>query len=139
MPKDETVQFRESDARMSSAIEEARRTLGDFFKALGNPSRNQNSFLLKVIFEEDGTFEHIWIADLRVSNSKLIGVVANDPQIRSLQFKQEVEVNPADISDWMYIEDGYLIGGYTTKVIRAGLAPEQKAAHDAAAPYKFHD
>ena len=33
---------------------------------------------------------------------------------------QRVEFQPSYISDWMYIENGYLVGGYTTRVIRDG-------------------
>lgn len=50
---------------------------------------------------------------------------------------QRVEFEPLYISDWMYIEDGYLVGGYTTRVIRDRMTEEERKKHDAQAPYKF--
>jgi uncharacterized protein YegJ (DUF2314 family) len=50
---------------------------------------------------------------------------------------QRVDFEPSYISDWMYIEDGYLVGGYTTRVIRDRMTPKERTAYDAQAPYKF--
>jgi len=66
--------------------------------------------------------------------------LANQPLAREQKgsrVKQRVEFEPSYISDWMYIDDGYLVGGYTTRVIRDRMTPEEREAHDAEAPYKF--
>jgi uncharacterized protein YegJ (DUF2314 family) len=100
-------------------------------------TRHQKSFLVKVVFDEGEQREHIWVADLGLAGDKLRGVIANEPNLPSLKFMEKVEFEPRYISDWMYIEDGYLVGGYTTRVIRDRMTPEERAAHDAQAPYKF--
>ena len=51
----------------------------------------------------------------------------------------KVEFHPSQISDWMYVENGYLVGGFTIQVIRDSLSTEERAVHDASAPYKFKD
>ena len=50
---------------------------------------------------------------------------------------QWVSFDPDDITDWMYIEDGRLIGGYTTRLLRERMSPEERKQLDASAPYKF--
>ena len=50
-----------------------------------------------------------------------------------------VEFDPAQITDWMYIENGYLVGGYTTCLIRQRMTPEERQTYDFKAPYKFRE
>jgi len=127
----------ESDPRMGVAMEEARRSLRTFFDAFVAPKPNQDSFLLKVLFENDGTREHIWVADINATVFPLQGTIANEPGIEGLSFKQRVSFHPRQISDWMFVQDGYLIGGYTTKAIRASLTLAERVKYDKSAPFKF--
>jgi uncharacterized protein YegJ (DUF2314 family) len=92
---------------------------------------------VKAIFVEGEEVEHVWLADLDFSGTLPNGVVANEPLLPSLKFMQTVEFHPSQITDWMYVDDGYLIGGYTTRVIRDRMTPEERRDHDAAVPYKF--
>jgi uncharacterized protein YegJ (DUF2314 family) len=131
--------FLENDRRMNFAIEEGRRSLRSFFDAFVKPTPNQKAFLLKAEFTEGDTTEHIWLADIDASTMPMTGTIGNEPLIKSLSFMQRVEFRPEQISDWMYVEDGYLVGGFTIQVIRAGLSSEERAAYDAKAPYKFRD
>lgn len=126
-----------NDPQMETAIKLARETMRVFLEAFSQRKRNQQSFLVKVRFEEGGESEHIWLADLDFSTLPSRGVVANEGKIPRLKFMQKVEFDPAQITDWMYVEDGYLIGGFTTKVIRHRMADGEKAAFDANAPFKF--
>jgi uncharacterized protein YegJ (DUF2314 family) len=48
-----------------------------------------------------------------------------------------VYFDPNRISDWMFVQDGYLIGGYTTKAIRDRLTLAERATYDESAPFKF--
>jgi len=122
---------------MQFAIEEARRTLRSFFDAFVAPRPNQTSFLLKVLFESDGEKEHIWVADVDASVSPLEGTVANEPKLPGFTFMQRTTFMPSQITDWMYVEDGYLVGGFTTQVIRSGMSAAQRAEYEAHAPYRF--
>jgi len=107
--------------------------------AFFNPTIKQGAFLVKAVFVEGRQIEHNWIADLEISDMHFRGVIANEPVLPGLKFKQLIEFKPAQVSDWMYIDDGYLVGGFTTRVIRDRMSPEARKAHDAAAPYKFRD
>lgn len=134
---DTIVPFDSDDARMRFAIKEAKRTLRTFFNAYVNPKPNQRAFLLKVLFESGEASEHIWLADIDASVSPLEGTVANESELPGIKFMERVSFEPSQITDWMYIEDGFLVGGYTTQVIRTGLTPGERAQYDANAPYKF--
>ena len=122
---------------MEAAICEAKANFKQFLDAFLNPTGQQRSFLVKVVFDEGEEREHIWLADLNFLGGKPTGVVANEPKLPSLRFKQRVEFEPSYISDWMFIDDGHLVGGYTTRVIRDRMTLKEREAFDAEAPYKF--
>ena len=122
---------------MEAAIREAKASFEKFIEAFCHPTERQKSFLVKVVFDEGEQREHIWLADLDFQGEKPSGVIANKPILPNLKFMQRVEFEPSYISDWMYIEDGYLVGGYTTRVIRDRMTPEERRNYDCQAPYKF--
>jgi uncharacterized protein YegJ (DUF2314 family) len=132
-------QFEEDDEDMSTAIAEAKETIGIFFDNLISPKPNQTAFLIKVAFEFEDQIEHIWMADLDITARPIKATVANEPTIPGLKYMERVSIDPARITDWMFVEDGYLIGGYTTKLIRSRMSPEERMAYDKNAPYKFRD
>ena len=134
---DEISNFSEHDPRMELAINEAKSTLKHFFDTFANRKQNQNNFLLKVRFENDGEVEHILVANIDANVFPLEGTVANEPNIKNIEFKQRISFHQSEITDWMYLENGYLVGGFTIQVIRSSLSQEEKAEHDANAPYKF--
>jgi uncharacterized protein YegJ (DUF2314 family) len=134
---DETVHADTEDDGMQAAVDEAKRTIQQFLDAFADPQPGQESFLVKVVFVESGQFEHVWVVDLDFSAQPLRGRVATEPALPGLELGQLVEFAAPQISDWMYIENGRLVGGFTTRVFRDRLNPEQRAAFDKAAPYEF--
>jgi uncharacterized protein YegJ (DUF2314 family) len=137
MATDKTVPFESEDAEMAAAIRAAKDSFAEFLAALRQPRAGQVSFLVKAAFVEGEHVEHIWLADLELLPNRLRGVVANEPSIESLKFKQQVEIDPSQLSDWMYIENGCLVGGFTTRLIRKRMNPQERAALDANSPYTF--
>ena len=125
------------DAEMVSAINKARSEFGRFLAAFTHPAEGQQSFLVKVAFTEGDQVEHIWLADLDLSAAKPTGVIGNEPEIKRLHFKQRVEFDPKYISDWMYVDHGKLVGGYTTRLLRQRMSPEERKQFDASVPYAF--
>jgi uncharacterized protein YegJ (DUF2314 family) len=49
---------------------------------------------------------------------------------------QLVSVNPNEISDWLYVDDGKLVG-YTVRAHYIELSPQQKQEFDRAADFKI--
>lgn len=131
--------FDNDDPRMAFAIDEAKQTLRTFFDVLAKPKANQTGFLVKAKFSDGNMTEHIWLADINPAVFPLEGTVANEPALKDLKFMQRITFHPEQITDWMYLEDGYLVGGFTTQVIRSSMTPSERADHDAQAPFKFRD
>ena len=50
---------------------------------------------------------------------------------------QLVSVNPNEISDWLYIDNGKLVGGYSVRVLYSELSPQDKQEFDRAADFKI--
>ena len=125
------------DPEMIATINNARMTVKQFFDAFMNPKKGQTSFLLKVAFVSGDQTEHIWLADLDFSGPKPRGVVANEPQIKGVRFKQTVDFDPAHVTDWMYVDNGRLVGGYTTRLLRERMPPDERKQLDARVPYRF--
>jgi uncharacterized protein YegJ (DUF2314 family) len=137
MADDRTIGVAPDDREMNAAISEARRTIKQFFDAFANRRKGQTSFLLKVAFVSGDQVEHIWLADLDFSGAKPKGVIANEPQIPGFRFEQTVEFYLARVTDWMYVDNGTLVGGYTTRLLRSRMSPEDRKKLDAQAPYNF--
>ena len=66
------------------------------------------------------------------------GIVANEPEMLSkVKVGQSILVPAADVSDWMYVEIGKLVGGYSSRVLRDNLSATERAEFDKSMPYSF--
>ena len=110
--------------RMNWGMEKARLTLHYFEKCLANPKMGQDTFSIKARLEENGKVEHIWLLDPTFDNQgNLFGIVGNEPiDITNVVFDQKIGITREYISDWLIVENGRLIGGYTIRAIRDGLS-----------------
>ena len=116
-----------NDAEMAHAVKMARRNVGVFITALQHPESGQRDFEVKKPFVQGDKVEHLWLAHVQYSGGRFHGLVDNKPQnITGLKMGQRVSVNPDEISDWSYIDNGKLIGGYTIRVLYNELSPERK-------------
>jgi uncharacterized protein YegJ (DUF2314 family) len=115
--EDQIVQVAGCNEQMGEAIDQARASICDFFAAFEDPKPNHTAFLIKARFVDGEKSEHIWLADLDFKTRPATGVIANEPDIRTVTYMERVPFLPEQISDWMYMEDGKLVGGFTTKVL----------------------
>lgn len=136
---DKAIPFDTSDPEMNAAIAHARKTMPFFLEAFEWPKPNQTAFLLKVRFEHRGAYEHVWLADLNLGVYPPRAVVANEPMIPTLKFMSQVEFPAENVSDWMFVEDGYLVGGFTTRLIHSRMSPSERRKFEAALPYKMRE
>jgi len=135
---DPVVQVETEDSEMNAAIATAQSSLTNFLAVFASPKTNQQFFLVKAKFAAGNGFEHIWVADLAYDGSIFHGVIANEPErIKTLRFKQPVDVQPSQVSDWMFVQDGKLVGGYTSRVLRNRMTPQQRQDLDAHLPYRY--
>ncbi|MBB6235813.1 uncharacterized protein YegJ (DUF2314 family) [Pedobacter sp. AK013] len=120
------------DERMNWAIEKANLTLWYFEESIKKPQPYQNYFSVKVLITDGDEGEHIWLTDPHFDDEgNLFGTLGNEPiNIRSVKFNQKIGIKRDLITDWMIIENGRLIGGYTIRAIRDGINEKEKAAFD---------
>jgi uncharacterized protein YegJ (DUF2314 family) len=123
----ETFRVENEHAVMRKAVDQARKTIGEFIKALQHPAAGQSDFEVKKPFVEGNDVEHIWLSDVEFAGGRFKGKVDNAPmKIHGLKIGQVVSVNPDEISDWAYVDNGKLVGGYTIRAHYNQLTPAQK-------------
>lgn len=121
------VHVYDSDKAMERAVHQAQRTLGKFMAALTSPKPGQTGFEVKKRCIEGNECEHIWLADVVFDGRVLRGRVDNNPvDIKRLRLGQKVALRPEEISDWMYVENGRLVGGYTVRAYYRNLPAAEK-------------
>ncbi|RZL20232.1 MAG: DUF2314 domain-containing protein [Pedobacter sp.] len=120
------------DERMNWAIEKAKLTLWYFEESLANPQPQHAYFSIKVHIIDGDNGEHIWLTEPHFDDEgNLFGTIGNEPvNVSTVKLNQKIGIERDLISDWMTIENGRLIGGYTIRAIRDGVPDNEKAAFD---------
>ena len=117
-----------TNERMQWAIEKANATLHYFQDSLQSPRPNQQYFSVKVLIRDGDNHEHLWLTDPSFDDDgNLFGIVGNEPHYvgNKVRMNRKIGIGQEFLSDWMIIEDGRLIGGYTIRAIR-----EEKPVHE---------
>ena len=129
-PKDEIVYVKSGDPTMAAAITKAQGSLESFRAVLAAPPAGTKSFSVKVGFpwgiKDDR--EHIWLAEPKLDATTVTGTINNEPiDVTSLKLGEVVTAPLKDLSDWMYVENGVLRGGYTLRVLLDKMSPEARS------------
>ena len=113
------VRVKSDDAKMNAAVQQARDSLNVFLEVLKSPKGNQSSFAVKKKFQlAADAGEHIWLIDLSYDGRNIHGKVNNEPvDVTNVKLGDPASVSPSEISDWMFVEDGKLRGGYTIRAL----------------------
>lgn len=120
------VEVANDDPAMQKAIAEARGSVDRFIAALQNPSPTQESFSIKMLVEDGEKGEHMWLFPVEFQDGVFKGQVNNDPaDLPNVKFGDERSVSQDQITDWMYMEEGRIAGGYTLRVLIEQAPPEQ--------------
>ncbi|MBX3444283.1 MAG: DUF2314 domain-containing protein [Planctomyces sp.] len=114
-----------SDPRMEQAMDEAKRTLPSFVAAFESPRPNQLGFSIKSRFVDGDEAEFMWIGLEETDGTSFRGVLMNEPvNLSNVRSGHPVLIPREEVSDWMYVEDGKLVGGYTIRVLQEILEGE---------------
>jgi uncharacterized protein YegJ (DUF2314 family) len=134
----EYFQVPKDHAAMHRAVKEARQTVGKFIAVLKHPAPGQQDFEVKKPFTQGDQVEHLWISDVQLVGNRFQGRIDNQPRkIGGLKLGQVVSVKPRDISDWLYVDNGKLVGGFTVRAHYDELSAQQKKAFDRDADFKI--
>ncbi|MEW7399550.1 MULTISPECIES: DUF2314 domain-containing protein [Elizabethkingia] len=120
------------DNEMNTAIENAQKSLYKFKEAIESHNPDYYNFALKEKFNTSGSgAEYIWISKVEYYNNKFYGIVDDDP-ISTMEVKlgDTIEVNPQNITDWMYFDKKIIKGAYTTKVLRKRMSQQERTQMD---------
>jgi uncharacterized protein YegJ (DUF2314 family) len=138
-PNARVVPIPDEDQEINAAMDKARSSLNEFIERFNHPHASDKWFLVKGRFTHGDRIEHIWVADLVFDGKVFSGVLANEPEIPGLKFKQHVSISLDNVSDWMYVSDGRPIGGFTTRVLYGRMSPEERKRDDAERPYRIDE
>ena len=123
----EAVEISKNDHELTLAMIKARDSSGPFLEALKNPKPNQTFFAVKRRFEDGDKADYLWLTQLRWENGKIVGKLANEPyNVENVQKGLEYSVTPSEISDWLIIEDGERIGGFTDALLERRRAEQDE-------------
>ena len=115
-----------ADLSLAHAIETARNSISEFFRAFHLPRKAQTDFRIQALFVDGDQREYVWLSDIDFSTRPATGIVCERPALRTVSYRKRVGFRPEQMTDWMYRDRGQLVGGYTIKL----QAPPQEAPRD---------
>lgn len=122
-----TISVPDTDPEMTEALRRARDSLARFWAVFDKPAAGEGGFALKVAVQI-GTrdSEHIWTNDIKRDGDSVTGVVNNAPQkAKSVRFGERIPIPPEQISDWMYMRNGRIVGNFTLRPLLKHMAPAE--------------
>jgi len=116
------------DEEMNKAIQMAKATYNDFLSALKAPDSLMDNFSVKMRFDYGASSgEHMWLADPYFKNDKLFGILNNDPfEVKNVKAGDTLEIVKDKVSDWMYVKNNKLVGGYTIRALYNKMSKKEQ-------------
>lgn len=125
----DVVYFDDDDELMDRAIMKAKETYQAIIDALESDDLTARGYSIKKRYEAGDGYEHLWISDVKWDGQIFTGKIGNEPvNVKGVVLGQPVEVKPEELTDWMYIREGKLIGGYTLRVVMSQYPPAEREA-----------
>lgn len=136
-----TYSVESENVSMSFAIEKAKKKITQFDQALKSNNPSYSNFAIKKKYmTPDGGGEHMWITEISIANGLYKGVVNNDAEkTNEIKFGDTVFIRRDEITDWMYLENNTLKGGFTILEIRNEMNKEDRKKMDERLGFKIKD
>jgi uncharacterized protein YegJ (DUF2314 family) len=124
--RDKTISVKDDDPEMEAAIAKARETLPQFWQAFERQDPSESKFALKVRIADTHGTEHFWAIEVERRDGKIMGTINNDPNIvASVKLGDRITIPEADISDWLYLRGGKMLGNYTIRPLLRKMSPQE--------------
>ena len=121
----------EADPEMAAAMAKARATLPEFIAAVRAPTPAQSAFTIKAPFHDGDRTEYMSVTPVSFDGKTFHGTLDDRPvSLHNVKIGDKVTIEPPRVADWSYVDGGKLVGGYTLRVLRARLSPEQRREYD---------
>lgn len=116
-----------ADAEMESASRQARETLDVFIQKIETSHPDRTFVAVKArFFPPDEPAQDIWVDEVTYANGVFRGSMGDDIPSLKLSMGEKITIAREDIVDWMIVENGKLIGGYTIRLAVSHMSPEEK-------------
>jgi uncharacterized protein YegJ (DUF2314 family) len=116
-----------SDIEMEAAFQQARDTLDSFIQKIATSHPDRTLVAVKVRFVlPDSSSQDMWVDQISYQDGSFRGTMGDDIPSLKLSIDDKITIASKDIVDWMIVEDGKLIGGYTIRLAFQRMSPEQK-------------
>jgi uncharacterized protein YegJ (DUF2314 family) len=136
----EVFNIDQHNTAMKRAVHQARRTVGVFIQSVRHPAAGQHDFQVKKPFRQGDVMEHLWLSDVSFKGNRFHGKLDNRPRkIKGIKMGDRVSVNPNEITDWAFVENGRLVGGYTVRLLYAELSPERRKELESEARFRIEN
>lgn len=132
------VHIKKDEPAMVEAIAQARATLPDFIRSLQAAETGHRDFAIKALFPD--LQEHIWVSDVRYAGGEFTGTLGNSPAgSTKLRLGDEVRVPEDWVSDWKYVANDILAGGYSLRLLRSRMNEKARNDLDSRLDFKIPD
>ena len=128
-PKDEVFKVSIHDKEIMDGREKSRHSLPLFWSKLASHDSSETKFMVKLGINDNGNVEHMWCIDIIGNAVKASCKIDNEPEtVHNVKIDQRIDIDPAIISDWMYLKNGKIKGGQSIRILASRLPEEKKAA-----------
>jgi uncharacterized protein YegJ (DUF2314 family) len=116
--QDRVTKVPADDPEMNAAIAKARDALPQFWRTFGKPEHGESDFSVKVRITDKKWTEHFWLTEIERKDGRTLGTINNDPEVvGNVKLGDRMPILEVDISDWLYMRDGKMVGNYTLRVL----------------------
>ena len=117
-----------ADEELAEAVRQAQETLHIWRQEFLAPKKPYSMTSLKVRFSNDEEVEDMWTEPIYIlDNTYTVRMVEGVTLEQGAHPDRLLDVKPADIVDWMLLEeDGTLVGGYTLRLEYKRMTPEEQ-------------
>ncbi len=125
---DKVYSVEPDDIAINRAVDSAKATYSRFLEDFKRQDSSAGNFVIKIRFSYEGDIaEHIWVNELHFKTGKLFGILNSIPAyVTTLKMGDTLEVKKEDISDWMYVRNNKMIGGYALRALYSKMSEKER-------------
>jgi uncharacterized protein YegJ (DUF2314 family) len=124
------IEIEQNDAEIERIADNARRAFPIFLRNLSRPEKGAGNFFIKYpLTAADGGMEQVWLSSIHFKNGLYYGILANTAtRLDNMKKGGVITFEPDAITDWMYIQDGKIMGGRSIKYLLEKIPEEKRSA-----------
>lgn len=129
-----------TDTELEAATQQARDSLNTFTSTITTPHVDRTFVAVKVrFFPPNELPQDIWVDEVTYTGGAFRGNMGDDIPSLKLEAGEKITIKDKDILDWMIVEDGKLIGGYTIRLALERMSTEEREQFLETLDYSIED